>query len=326
MSTSTNYPSATPQSQPPKKDYKNLVIGLLAAGFLGTWGYLLWNNNKQEQIQTQQQTQISKVTDEKGQLQKNFDDALVRLDSLTGSNNKMASTINERDGQVSKLKGQIRGLLSKQHLTEAEKKKAEDLIKELNDKVSGLEQQVAQLTQDNQQLTADKTQLTQDKEKLTNDLSTTTAANTDLTKKVDIASTLNASNIAVTPMHERKDGKDKETTTARKVNKLVISFDVANRIAQTGIADVYVCITGPDGKPISVPALGSGTFTTRDEGDKIFTAKVPVDFEAGKSKSVQFAWKQNSEFSKGDYKIEIYHNGFKIGEGTRELKKGGIFG
>jgi len=326
MSTSTNYPSATPQSQPPKKDYKNLVIGLLAAGFLGTWGYLLWNNNKQEQIQTQQQTQISKVTDEKGQLQKNFDDALVRLDSLTGSNNKMASTINERDGQVSKLKGQIRGLLSKNHLTEAEKKKAEDLIKELNDKVSGLEQQVAQLTQDNQQLTADKTQLTQDKEKLTSDLSTTTATNQDLTKKVDIASTLNASNIAVTPMHERKDGKDKETTTARKVNKLLISFDVANRIAQTGPTEVYVCITGPDGKPISVPALGSGTFTTRDEGDKIFTAKVPVDFEAGKSKSVQFAWKQNSEFMKGDYKIEIYHNGFKIGEGTRELKKGGIFG
>jgi len=146
MSTTTNYPSATPQNQPPKKDYKNLVIGLLAAGFLGTWGYLLWNNNKQEQVQTQQQAQISKVTDEKGQLQKNFDDALVRLDSLTGTNNKLTANINEKDGQVAKLKGQIRGLLSKNHLTEAEKKKAEDLIKELNDKVSNLEQQVAQLT------------------------------------------------------------------------------------------------------------------------------------------------------------------------------------
>src|SRR6185312_2309948 len=196
MSTTTNYPSATPQNQPPKKDYKNLVIGLLAAGFLGTWGYLLWNNNKQEQVQTQQQAQISKVTDEKGQLQKNFDDALVRLDSLTGTNNKLTATINERDGQVSNLKKQIRGLLSKQHLTEAEKKKAQDLIKELNDKIGNLEQQVAQLTQDNQTLTAN---------------------NPDLTKKVDIASTLNASNITVTPMHERKDGKDKETTTARKV-------------------------------------------------------------------------------------------------------------
>jgi peptidoglycan hydrolase CwlO-like protein len=326
MSTTTNYPSATPQSQPPKKDYKNLVIGLLAAGFLGTWGYLLWNNNKQEQVQTQQQAQISKVTDEKGQLQKNFDDALVRLDSLTGTNNKLTSQVTESNGQIAKLKSNIRGLLNKQHLTEAEKKKAEDLIKELNDKIGNLEQQVAQLTQDNQQLTADKTQLTADKQQLTTDLSTTTAAKQDLEKKVDVASTLNASNIMITPMHERKDGKDKETTTARKVNKLVIGFDVSNRIAQTGQTDVYVCITGPDGKPVSVPALGSGTFTSRDDGDKIYTAKVPVDFEAGKTKSVQFAWKQNSEFQRGNYKIEIYHNGFKIGEGTQELKKGGIFG
>jgi hypothetical protein len=326
MSTTTNYPSATPQSQPPKKDYKNLVIGLLAAGFLGTWGYLLWNNNKQEQVQTQQQAQISKVTDEKGQLQKNFDDALVRLDSLTGTNNKLTSQVTESNGQISKLKSNIRGLLNKQHLTDAEKKKAEDLIKELNDKIGNLEQQVAQLTQDNQQLTADKTQLTADKQQLTTDLSTTTAAKQDLEKKVDVASTLNASNIMITPMHERKDGKDKETTTARKVNKLVIGFDVSNRIAQTGQTDVYVCITGPDGKPVSVPALGSGNFTSRDDGDKIYTAKVPVDFEAGKTKSVQFAWKQNSEFQRGNYKIEIYHNGFKIGEGTQELKKGGIFG
>jgi hypothetical protein len=326
MSTTTNYPSATPQNQPPKKDYKNLVIGLLAAGFLGTWGYLLWNNNKQEQVQTQQQAQISKVTDEKGQLQKNFDDALVRLDSLTGTNNKLTANINEKDGQVSNLKKQIRGLLSKNHLTEAEKKKAEDLIKELNDKVSNLEQQVAQLTQDNQQLTQDKQVLTQDKEKLTTDLQTSTATNQNLSKQVDIASTLNASNITVTPMHEKSNGQDKETTTARRVNKLVISFDVANRIAQTGQTDIYVCISGPDGKPVSVPALGSGSFTTRDDGDKVFTAKVPVNFEAGKMVPVQFAWKQNSEFVRGNYKIEIYHNGFKIGEGTRELKKGGIFG
>jgi hypothetical protein len=326
MSTTTNYPSATPQSQPPKKDYKNLVIGLLAAGFLGTWGYLLWNNNKQEQVQTQQQTQIAKVTDEKGQLQKNFDDALVRLDSLTGTNNKQATQLNESNSQIAKLKANIRGLLNKNHLTEAEKKKAEEQIKELNDKISGMEQQIAQLTQDNQQLTADKTQLTADKEKLTTDLSTTTSAKQDLEKKVDVASTLNASNISITPMHEKSDGKDKETTTARKVNKLVIGFDVSNRIAQTGPTDVYVCIIGPDGKPISVPALGSGSFTTRDNGDMLYTAKVPVDFEAGKTKSVQFAWKQNSQFQKGDYKISIYHNGYKIGEGTSTLKKGGIFG
>jgi hypothetical protein len=325
MSTS-NYPSASPQNQPPKKDFKNLVIGILAAGFLGTWGYLLWNNNKQEQVQQQQQTQIAKVTDEKGQLQKNFDDALVRLDSLTGTNNKMQSQLNERQTEIGHLKSEIRGILKKEKLTEAEKKKADELIKELNDKISNLEQEVARLTNENQQLNQEKTQLTQDKDKLTQDLQTTTTAKQDLEKKVDIASTLNASNITITPVKDRKNGQEKMTTNAKKVDKLIISFDVNNRIAQTGQTDVYVCITAPDGKPISVPALGSGTFTTRDEGDKVFTAKVPVDIEAGKTKPVQFAWKQNTPFEKGSYKIEIYHNGFKIGEGTRELKKGGIFG
>ncbi len=232
----------------------------------------------------------------------------------------------DRETEIGKLKNNIRSLLKKEKLTEAEKKKAEDMIKELNDKISGLEQQVAQLTQENQQLTTDKTQLTQEKEKLTTDLQTTTTAKVALEQKVDIASTLNASNINISPVKEKKNGVEKVTTTAKKVDKLVISFDVSNRIATTGQTEVYVCITGPDGQPISVPALGSGNFTTREEGDKVYTAKVPVEIEAGKTKPVQFAWKQNSDFQKGVYKIEIYHNGFKIGEGTKELKKGGLFG
>jgi peptidoglycan hydrolase CwlO-like protein len=324
MST-TNYPSATPQSQPPKKDFKNLVIGLLAAGFLGTWGYLLWNNNKQEQVQQNQQTQIAKVTDEKGTLQKNFDDALVRLDSLTGSNNRMQSQLTGANSDIAKKKAEIRSILGKRNATQAELNRAKSLINDLNGKITDLQKQVADLTNQNTQLTSDKTQLTADKEKLTSDLQTTNTAKEDLEKKVDIASTLNASNIAITPVHDRKNGKEKVTTTAKRVDKLIISFDVNNRIAQNGQTDVYVCITGPDGKPISVPALGSGTFASRDEGDKIFTAKVPVDIEAGKTKSVQFAWKQNTNFLQGNYKIEIYHNGFKIGEGVRELKKGGLF-
>ena len=147
-----------------------------------------------------------------------------------------------------------------------------------------------------------------------------------LEQKVDIASTLNANSIAITPINEKNGGKEKVTSTAKRVDKLVISFDVNNRIAQSGPTDVYVLITDPEGKPVSVEALGSGNFTTREDGEKTFTAKVPVDIETGKTKRVEFAWRQNSDFKRGDYKIEVYHNGFKIGEGVRTLKKGGIFG
>lgn len=325
MSTS-NYPSATSSNEPQRKDFKGLIIGLLAVGLLGTWGYLLWNNNKQEQVNTTNQQQIAKVSDEKSELQKNFDATLVRLDSISGNNNELQSRLSERTTEISALKTEIRSILNKRNATAAELQRAKTLINQLNDKVGNLEEEVAKLTQENQQLTSEKTVLTQEKEQLTTELQTSSIAKQELEAKVDVASTLNASNIAITPVNERKGGKEKVTSTAKRVDKLVISFDVNNRIAQAGQTDVFVCITSPDGNPVTVPALGSGTFTTRDEGDKAYTAKVPVEMEAGKSKKVEFAWKQNSDFQRGNYKIEIFHNGFKIGEGTRQLKKGGLFG
>ena len=60
----TNYPSANnPQSDYPKNsnnnNTKNIIIGVLAAGLLGTWGYYLYDkNNSEEQIQVTQ-TQAS---------------------------------------------------------------------------------------------------------------------------------------------------------------------------------------------------------------------------------------------------------------------------
>jgi len=321
----TNYPSSYPQDTPPKSDFRGLIIGILAIGLVGSIGYAVYSNNQHEQVQQTEQTQIAKITEDKTAVQKNFDNALARLDSLTGYNNKVQSELASKNSDVAKLKIQIRSILNKQHITVAEKKKADELIAQLNDKISGMEAQVAKLTQDNQGLTQDKAQLTQDKEKLTSDLTTTSNVKDSLEKKVDIASTLNANNIMITGVQDKKNGEEKVTDKAKKVDKLKISFDVTNRIAASGSTDVYVSITGPDGKMITSPASGSGTFTSREEGDKMYTSKVPVEIEAGKVKNVQFAWKQDNGFQQGAYKIEIYHNGYKIGEATKELKKGGLF-
>jgi phage shock protein A len=324
MST-TNYPSATPQSQPPRKDSKNLIIALLAVGILGTWGYFLYDKNKSDKNLAQVQKEYITVDSAKNELDKSYSAALGRLDSLTGYNNELEGKLTERNSEIKKLRGRIDGLIKKQNLTAAEKKEAEKLIAELNEKITGMEQEIERLKTENTQLNTDLTTEKGKTTQLTTDLQTTTTAKQELEQKVDVASTLNASNIAVTPVNETKSGKEKVTATAKKVDKLVISFDVDNRIVQSGSTDVYVCITSPDGKPVSVEALGSGSFTTREDGEKVFTAKVPVDFEQGKKKHVEFAWKQNSEFLRGNYKIEVYHNGFKIGEAVRELKKGGLF-
>ncbi len=325
MST-TNFPTPSQENQlqtlPRKNNYKNAVIGVLAAGVLSLGGYMVYDKNKASDTIQQQQSQIAKVTDEKSDIQSSFDASLARLDSMATVNTGLNSQLTEKNTEIAKVKSEIRSILSKKNATAAELSRAKTLIAQLNDKISVLEQDVARLTEENQTLNNDKVVLTQEKEKLTTDLATTTEVKQNLEKKVDVASTLNASNIAITPIDVRKSGKEKVSTTAKRVDKLLVSFDVTNRIAQPGSTDVYVLVIGPDGTPITSSAE---TFTTREDGDKTYTAKLPVEIETAKKKNVEFAFAPGTKFQQGSYKIMIYQNGFLIGESIRELKKGGLF-
>ena len=60
--------------------------------------------------------------------------------------------------------------------------------------------------------------------------------------------------------------------------------------------------------------------------EKIYTQTVEINYTQNKRQNVSFDWKQNSTFNTGIYKIEVYNNGFKVGEAMRPLKKGGLFG
>lgn len=289
-------------------------------GILATWAFFLWNKNKGDQEISKLQTQYIAVDSSRNELQESYNLALFRLDSLTGRNNEMEGQLTETNSQINKLKNEINSILRKQRLTEAERQKAQSLIAELNEKIGGLEQEVQRLMGENTLLTQENATISVERDSYRSERDTLQSVKQSLEETVNIATTLNASNIAITPVRERNSGKEKVTEKAKRVDKLVISFDVSNRIVNPGSQDVFVSITDPEGKPVAVEALGSGTFNVRNEGEKIFTTKLQVDLEPAKRKHVEFAWRQNSDFKKGNYNIEIYHNGFKIGEGIRELR------
>lgn len=321
--TTTNFPEASPEiKQATKKNHKNLIIGILAGGLIALGGYMAYDKNRSSQMIRNDETKIAAITSEKSDVQKSFDASLARLDSMTGVNGNLENKLAEQQTEITRAKAQIRSILNKSNASAAELKTAKDLIAQLNGKITNLEADVARLTEDNKALNQDKAVLTADKAKLTKDLETTTTVKQDLEKKVDIASTLNASNIVITPINVKGNGNEKVSTTAKRVDKLVIRFDVNNRIALPGKTDVYVLVIGPDGKPMTT---GTETFTTREEGDKTFTAKLPVDIETSTKKTVEFAFAPGNNFVQGNYTIQIYQNGFLIGQGTQELKKGGLF-
>jgi len=281
-------------------------------------------NQSDEKIQVTQ-TQANTAMSSRDSIQLIYNDALTRLDSLTGNNNNLQGQLSERQTDITKLKNEINSILRKKNATASELARAKSLIGTLNSKIANLEQEVARLSGENQQLASNNTQLTAEKQVLETNLQTTTAEKDELASTVDVASTFSASNIAIKPVNEKKNGKEKETTTAKRVDKLVVSFDVENRVARTGPADLYVIVTGPNGQVVSDASMGSGTLTTRTDGDRQFTYKSTLNYEQGTRKSVQIPLRQN-DFQTGNYKIEIYQNGFKIAEGVRSLKKGGLFG
>jgi hypothetical protein len=122
----TNYPSATPTNVIPvypakKSNTKNILIGVLAAGLLGTWGYFLYDKNKAGDKIENQSKQITELSTDKSELQQDFDNALARLDSVTGANNNLSGENAEMQAKYNKdidaKKAEIRRILNDKNAT-----------------------------------------------------------------------------------------------------------------------------------------------------------------------------------------------------------------
>ncbi|CAN5316358.1 hypothetical protein BH11BAC6_BH11BAC6_04440 [soil metagenome] len=327
----TNYPSAegskTPQQAP--KDNRKLIYGLLIAALIGTWAYVYYDKSKSKESYTQLQTQYTNVDSAKNEIQDEYKDALERMDSLTGTNTQLQGALGERQKEIEKMKANIQAEMSKKNADISKlRSMITDFKTQVNDLFTQIEELKAQnqeLTVTNQRVTAERDTISSQKQVVEQNLAVTQQEKANVE---DLGSTLHASNINITAIDLKSNGKEKTTSTAKRVDVFRVSFDLdENRVAPSGSKDLYVCVYSPDGKPITVPNGGSGSFTTRDEGDKVFTNKVTLNYEQGKRTPVNFDWKpEGGNYQTGNYKVEIYQNGFKIGEGTKSLKKGGLFG
>ena len=325
MSYTPTTTSQTFQQQP--KDSRKVIYGVLVAALLLTWGYIIYDKSQTKGLVAAKEMQIVSATSAKDSIQQDFNLASAKLDSMAGTNVKLQGALAEKNDDIIKLKQNINGILRNKNATASELKQAKSMIAELNGKIDNLFADLEKAKAENQQLTVANTQLSTDKQQLSVEkqaIADNLAATDAAKKKVeDLASTLHASNLAIAAFNVKNSGKEKETTTAKRADLLRFSFDLdENRIAPSGNKEIYIAVIGPDGKAITKGT----TFTTRDAGEKTYTEKIDVMYEQGKRKPVSFDWKQEgSSYQTGDYTIQIYHNGFKIGEGTKTLKKGGLF-
>jgi hypothetical protein len=318
---STNYPESGNYSSAPKKDNKTTVIILLAIALVGSWIYFMYAKNQTTAVINEKDAQYATLDSARNNVQKEFDNAMVRLDEMTATNNGLDSLVKTRNNELGILKSKFKSLVGKQNATSADLAEARKLVSELNGRIDDYVKEIERLQGENIQLTADKNNLTSENKNLSNNLTSAEAAKKDAEGKVDVGSTLHASGFNIVAINERNSGKEKSTSSARRADKFRISFNLdENRIATSGAKQLFIIAKDPAGKVIKEEALASGTINTRQDGQVDFTTKLDVEYKQSEAKFVSFDLRQADKYTKGNYSIIVYQNGFKIGEGVAVLK------
>lgn len=311
-------PEFTSSSTPTPRPKRNLTWVYLAiiAVLLGTNIYLFTSRNKIQEQRDEYNVQFASSDSSRRAIETDYQAALVRLDELVSKNSQLDSLLSDRDSEVSKLKRQIDAIVHDKNASEADLGKARRLIAQLNGKVKTYEERIAELEGENTRLEDLNQVVSQERD-------ATVEQNIGLQQKVRLGSVLHASNIRMVPLDLRKGGKKEvETSKAKRVDVLRILFDIdENRIAEDGNKEVFLRVTGPGGNVLSNAAYGSGVTTTFDGQSLNYTLSKQINLKQSEAvKNIVVDWNQDSDYQKGTYNIEIYHEGYKIGSGNVNLR------
>lgn len=295
----------TPNNSP------KVIIGILIVALIGSWIYF---STSKTEIVTNYTSQVNTLDSAKNAINADFIAASAKVDSLTQQNTNLEGTLLQKSNAITKLKNDISAILVKKEATESELANAKAMILELNGKLTGLVSDLAKAQEENKVLTGKNEELTNQNSTLSTNLNSTTKEKERLQ---DIGSTLHASSFDIQSILIKSNGTEKSTSSAKRANTIRLSFQIdKNKITASGPQDIYVCITSPDGSAFSE----GGKLNTREDGTKAYAQKLAVQYIQNEVLPITYDIKNIQNFTKGEYKIEIYNNGFKIGEGKTVLK------
>jgi len=309
MSQEFNSPQSTPNGTPRNN---TVIYWVIIAILLAACIYMFVTKRSITAQNDQTTVELATSDSSRKAIENDYNAALGRLDQLTSKNAQMDSMINNKDGEIAKLKANIHSILSNSKATSSELAKAREMMETLKGKVKSYEERIAELEGENKQLTSQNEVVTKERD-------STVSKNIALKQ---LGSVLNISNIRMEPLHTRRNGKEKETTKARKVDMMRITFDIIeNRIAESGVKEIDVRITGPQGTILSNAAYGSGNTKLADGSNLNYTVMKQIPLQQNQPvKNVTIDWHQESDYQKGTYGIEFYNGGYKVGSGSVTLK------
>ncbi|MES2517699.1 MAG: hypothetical protein V4585_06305 [Bacteroidota bacterium] len=174
------------------------------------------------------------------------------------------------------------------------------------------------LEEEKQQVMTENSGLKTDKESLSQTVASYTAQNDDLKRKVTLATAMKAINVQVAAVASNGKLREGGLYKSSKIDRLKISFIMpSNPVAEKNTKDIFVRILDQNGAVVSED---NNAGTLQFEGKEVgFSLKQGIPFENNDQK-VDILYGKGSIYKAGKYSIELYSEGFKIGNGAFEVK------
>jgi hypothetical protein len=193
-----------------------------------------------------------------------------------------------------------------------------NLKRDYDAKLSEQDKEIENIRTERDLLFKENNNLKKSQQSLSDSLSQLKYKKDELTKQVEQAAILKATNVKITFIRKGKE-YDEPNYKAKKVEKLKITFDILeNKVAKIENKAFYIRVIEPDGAALYDLATGGGSFVV-DGKNVYYTAKQELLYDRNAS-NISFVYSKGSAYKIGTNLIEVYCEGQLIGKGVFILK------
>jgi len=313
-----------------KSNFTAIAIVVIVA-LLALNAYQWYVNSKLSSSNQTQQTEMMELQKVQTELDQDYQAALESLEEMRGDNAQLNALIDSQKSELKTQKDKINNLI----WTKKELDKAKSEIKNLNSNLTKYLADIQQLKEENNILTEDNAKLTQRvdeevrakeevilaKSALASEKDMLSKSNEALGTKVDMANAIKINFLEVKGYEVKKDGKLKEKSKAKDIKLLrTCILTETNMVTASGTKKFFLRLINPQGETIAVEDRGSGVITNKLDNTQVrYTTSADVPYN-NEDTNACIDWNVTDALPKGEYKVEIYNNGFPVGKGQFILK------
>lgn len=300
-----------------RKSNTGLVVGMILMTILAAvFGYLYYKEHNITQKQgTDLETRVRELAASE-----------IKLDSISKQLDARILEVQNLGGDVAELQKVKASLESDRAALRKGNASMGRKIKEYEQFLTQKDTEIAQLREENQQLISQNEGLTQERNELQtsrqavrDSLTGVQAQNTELESKVTMAAALRARNVKVYAVSSKGKVREGENVKSKRIDKVRVDFILEkNPLTATDDKTIYLRIIDPSGATISDTKTGSGVFQYNGQ-EQGYTISKDISY-SNNNQDVSIMYDRDAPFTSGKYTIELYSEGFSIGEGSFSVK------